>query len=43
MSEQRAAENFDMINEEFFQHKRIPFEPFTTTENEIHIDEFGFD
>ena len=39
----RAEDRFDSINQEFFQHKRAPFEPFTTTEGEINLDEFGFD
>ena len=43
MGEERAAETYDFINEEFFQHTRIPFEPFTTNEDEIKINEFGFD
>ena len=43
VGEQRAAETFDMINDEFFQHKRIPFKPFTNTDQEIHLDEFGFE
>lgn len=37
----RAVEAFDAINEEFFQHKRVQFEPFTTTDGEINLDEFG--
>ena len=43
VGEQRAAETYDIIAEEFFQHKRIPFEPFTSYEQEIHLDEFGFE
>ncbi len=37
----RADASFDTINEEFFQHKRVKFEPFTTTDGEIILDEFG--
>ena len=42
VGQQRAEENFEVINEKFFQHKRKKFVPFTTTENEIQMEEFGF-
>lgn len=43
VGEESAAENYDMINEEFFQHKRTKFAPLETTEGEITLDDFGFD
>ena len=43
VGEQRAAETFDTVNEEFFQHKRVPFTPFLTDDQEIHLDDFGFE
>lgn len=43
VGEQRAAETYDSVCEEFFQHKRVPFKPFETNELEIHLDEFGFE
>ncbi len=43
VGEQRAAETYDVIEKEFFQHTRVPFEPFTDNEQEIHLDEFGFE
>lgn len=42
MGERRAAETFDLINESFFKHTRTQYTPFETTENEIILDEFGF-
>ena len=42
VAEQRPAETFELVSEEFLQHKRIPFQPFTTNDMEIHLDEFGF-
>ena len=40
---ERAADTFDMINDNFFQHQRPCFVPFKSTEEEIHLDEFGFE
>ncbi len=42
MGEKRAAETFDTINEEFFQHQRPCFVPFHSTDQEILLDDFGF-
>ena len=41
MGEKRAAETFDTINEEFFQHQASCFVPYETDENEIVLDELG--
>ncbi len=43
VGEQRAAETYDLINEEFFQHTRKPFKPFSEDDMEIKLDEFGFE
>lgn len=43
VGEERAAATFDLINESFFQHQRKKFEPFTSTQDEVRLDEFGFD
>ena len=42
MGEKRAAETFDTINEEFFQHEASCFVPYETGEHEIMLDNFGF-
>lgn len=42
VGEERAAETFDTINEEFFQHETPCFVPFQSDEHEIVLDEFGF-
>ena len=42
MGESRAAETFDEVNREFFQHERPCFVPFHSTEHEIVLDDFGF-
>ena len=42
VGKQRADENFDEISKRFFDHKQKPFTPFTTTEEEITLEEFGF-
>ena len=42
VGEERAAETFDTINEEFFQHETPCFVPFQTDEHEIVLDDFGF-
>lgn len=39
---QRADETFDVIKDEFLQHKRTPFVPFTTADGEIKFNEFEF-
>ena len=39
----RAEETFDRINDQFLQHLRTCFVPFTSTEEEIHVAEFGLD
>lgn len=41
--ERRAEETFDRIKEQFFGHLRPCFVPFTSTEDEIHVHEFGLD
>lgn len=40
---ERATAKFDLINENFFCHRRIPFTPLTTADNEVDLDEFGFE
>ena len=42
MGEKRAAETFDTINEEFFQHQASCFVPYETDEHEIVLEDFGF-
>ena len=42
MGEKRAAETFDIVNEEFFQHQASCFVPYRTDENEILLEDFGF-
>ncbi len=42
VGKQRAASTYDAISASFFQHQRKPFEPFTSTEHEVQLDEFGF-
>jgi len=42
VGQQRAEENFALINDKFLQHKRKKFEPFTSTEQELKLEEFGF-
>ena len=39
---QRAEENFEKVNERFFDHKRTLFTPFTSADEEIKLEEFGF-
>ncbi len=43
VGEKRAAETYDRIHDEFLQHKRIPFKPFTSDEGAIKLEEVGFD
>ena len=42
VGEERAAETFDTINEEFFQHETPCFVPFQSDKDEIMLDDFGF-
>ena len=41
IGEKRAAETFDDINEEFFQHETPCFVPFQNDNHEIKLDDFG--
>ena len=43
MGAKRAAETFDSIKEEFLDNTAPCFVPFTSTEHEILIDDFGLD
>ena len=39
-----AESNFEMIRDNFLDHTRIPFQPFTSTENEAcFFDEYTFE
>ena len=42
MGEKRAAETFDTIKEEFFQHQASCFVPYESDEHEIVMKDFGF-
>jgi len=42
IGKQRAEENFEIISKSFFDHQQTPFTPFTTTDEEITLEEFGF-
>jgi patatin-like phospholipase/acyl hydrolase len=42
VGKERAKETFARISESFLQHQRLAFTPFTSTEEEIKIEEFGF-
>ena len=42
MGEKRAAETFDTLNEEFFQHRASCFVPYRSSEHEILLEDFGF-
>ena len=42
VGEKRAAETFDTINEEFFQHETPCFVPFMSADQEFLLDDFGF-
>ena len=42
VGEQRAESTFAEVNEEFFQHQRPCFEPFSSAEHEIKTDNIGF-
>ncbi len=39
----RARETFASVSEQFFQHERKPFSPFTSDEGALSIDNFGFE
>ena len=41
MGEKRAAETFDTINEEFFQHRASCFVPYLTGDLQISLDDIG--
>ena len=41
VGERRAAETFDTINEEFFQHETPCFIPFQSGEHQFLLDDFG--
>ena len=41
IGEKRAAETFDDINEEFFQHETPCIVPFQNDNHEIKLDNFG--
>ena len=41
IGEKRAAETFDDINKEFFQHRTPCFIPFQSEEKRIKLDNFG--
>ncbi len=43
VGEQRAADRFESINDDFLQHTRVKFTPVTSTEGEITLEEFGFE
>lgn len=43
MGEARAESSFQTIADQFFQHQRLKFNPCLTTEEEIQLDEFGFE
>jgi len=43
MGAKRAAETFDSVREEFLENTAPCFVPFTSTEHEILIDDFGLD
>ncbi len=43
VGKQRADENFDAIYDTFLRHERKKFTPFTSAEQEMKLDEFGFE
>ncbi len=43
MGQTRAAESFERIRSEFLEFERTPFVPFTSTKDEIVLEEFGFE
>lgn len=43
VGEERAAETMELLSREFLGHQRICFEPFISTEQEVQLDEFGFE
>ncbi len=42
MGKQRAEENYQEVAEQFLEHSKSPFVPYTSTEGEIELEEFGF-
>ena len=42
MGEKRAAETFDVLNDEFFHHEASCFVPFDSSEDEISLEGLGF-
>jgi hypothetical protein len=43
MGEERAANSFDKLKPLFFEHHRQPFRPCESSDDEVHLDEFGFE
>ncbi|GAB5405897.1 MAG: CBASS cGAMP-activated phospholipase [Aureliella sp.] len=43
MGKQRAEETSGAIDERFLGHRAPPFQPFTTPDGEIELEEFGFE
>lgn len=41
IGQKRAEESFSVLKEGFFGHQRQKFEPLTSTENKVELDEFG--
>ncbi len=39
----RADEKFEMINECYLQHRRIPFQPVLSSDKKIELEQFGFE
>jgi len=42
IGKERADDNYERIKEHFFDHQRKQFTPFTSTHEEITLEEFGF-
>ena len=42
MGRERAEQTYRSIESRFLDHQAIPFTPYTTTEGEIELEEFGF-
>ena len=43
VGKERAAQSYPMLHENFLQHQRVRFNPCTSADHEIQIDEFGFE
>lgn len=41
MGEERSAQSFERLRPLFFEHHRQPFTPCLTSDDEVHLDEFG--